>query len=57
MAFAALLKDGQSGTETLRLAECYAELARDALLRYSSYNLNPVALAERLADSFIGGNI
>jgi hypothetical protein len=57
MAFAALLKDGQSGKQTLRLAECYAELARDALLRYSSYNLNPVALAERLADSFIGGNI
>jgi DNA polymerase-3 subunit gamma/tau len=56
-AFAYMLRDGQSGTETLRLAECYADLARDALLRYSSYNLNPVALAERLADSFIGGNI
>jgi DNA polymerase III delta prime subunit len=55
--FADLLRDGQSGTETLRLAESYADLARDALLRYSSYNLNPVALAERLADSFIGGNI
>lgn len=56
-AFANLLRDGQSGKETLRLAESYADLARDALLRYSSYNLNPVALAERLADSFIGGNI
>ncbi|MGD9938408.1 MAG: hypothetical protein AB7T74_01275 [Clostridia bacterium] len=55
--FAELLRDGQSGKETLRLAECYADLARDAQLRYSSYNLNPVALAERLADSFIGGNI
>jgi len=55
--FANLLRDGQSGKETLRLAECYADLARDALLRYSSYNLNPVALAERLADSFIGGNL
>jgi DNA polymerase III delta prime subunit len=57
LAFEAMLKDDQSGKETLRLAECYAELARDALLRYSSYNLNPIALAERLADSFIGGNI
>jgi hypothetical protein len=55
--FAEMLRDGQSGKETLRLAECYADLARDAQLRYSSYNINPVALAERLADSFIGGNI
>jgi hypothetical protein len=52
--FAALLRSRESGTETLRFAERYAELARDALLRYSSYNLNPVALAERLVDSFIG---
>ena len=52
--FSTLLKDVGSGTETLNLAERYAGLARDALLRYSSYNLNPVALAERLADSFIG---
>jgi hypothetical protein len=54
--FSVLLKDTGSGTETLKLAECYAGLARDALLRYSSYNLNPLALVERLADSFIGGN-
>ena len=54
--FTDLLKDAGSGIETLRLAERYAGLARDALLRYSSYNLNPVALSERLADSFIGGN-
>ncbi|MFH2113316.1 MAG: hypothetical protein ABIJ86_02255 [Spirochaetota bacterium] len=55
-AFTTLLRDEQSGKESLKLAERHAELARDALLRYSSYNLNPVALAERLADSFIGGN-
>lgn len=54
--FAALLREPGAGTETLRLAERYAGLARDALLRYSSYNLNPVALAERLADAFIGGS-
>lgn len=52
--FSALLKEAGSGTETLKLAERYAGLSRDALLRYSSYNVNPVALAERLADSFIG---
>lgn len=55
-AFSVLLKAEGSGTETLKLAECYAGLSRDALLRYSLYNLNPVALAERLVDSFIGGN-
>jgi DNA polymerase III delta prime subunit len=52
--FSDLLKDPGSGPETLRLAERYAGLARDALLRYSSYNLNPVALAERFTDSFLG---
>ena len=56
-ALTSLLKDDKSGKETLAIAERYAELARDALLRYSSYNLNPVALAERFSDSFIGGNI
>lgn len=55
-AFAALLKEPGVDKEALRLAERYAKLSRDALIRYSSYNLNPLALAERLADSFIGGD-
>jgi len=50
--FAALLRESGSGIETQRIAELYATLARDALIRYSSYNLQPVALAERLADAF-----
>ena len=44
-----LLREPDAGPETLRAAELFASLSRDALLRYSSYNLNPVALAERLA--------
>jgi hypothetical protein len=34
------------------MAELYATLARDALIRYATYNLQPLSLAERLADSF-----
>lgn len=51
-AFASLLREDGTGIETQRLAERYATLARDALVRYSSYNLQPTALAERLADAF-----
>lgn len=51
-AFTALLREPGTGIETQRMAELYASLARDALIRYSSYNLQPVALAERLADAF-----
>jgi hypothetical protein len=51
-AFATLLRERGTGMETQRLAELYAVLARDALVRFSTYNLQPVALAERLADAF-----
>ena len=51
-AFAALLHDPQAGIETTRIAERYATLARDAMVRYTSYNIQPAALAERLADAF-----
>jgi len=50
--FASLLREPGSGLETQRAAERYAALARDAMTRYSSYNLQPAALAERLADAF-----
>jgi len=39
--------------ETQRVSELYAELSRDALNRYTSYNIQPVALTERLAQAFI----
>lgn len=51
-AFSSLLREQGSGIETQRVVERYASLARDAMLRYSSYNLQPAALAERLADAF-----
>jgi len=51
-AFASLLRVPDAGIETQRVAERYAALARDAMVRYSSYNLQPAALAERLADAF-----
>ena len=51
-AFAALLHDPQSGIETIRIVERYAALARDAMVRYTAYNIQPTALAERLADAF-----
>ncbi len=47
--FAALGRDPEAGRASLRLAERFARLSRDALMRQSSYNLNPVPLAERLA--------
>lgn len=51
-AFSALLHDPQSGIETIRVVERYAALARDAMIRYTAYNIQPTALAERLADAF-----
>lgn len=54
-AFASLLHDPQAGIETTRIAERYAALARDAMIRYTSYNIQPAALAERLADAFAYG--
>ena len=53
--FAAMLRLPGAGLETQRAAELYASLARDAMLRYSSYNLQPAALVERLADAFADG--
>lgn len=53
--FASLLHDPQAGIETTRIAERYAALARDAMIRYTSYNIQPAALAERLADAFAYG--
>jgi len=53
--FAAMLRLPDAGIETQRAAELYASLARDAMLRYSSYNLQPAALVERLADAFADG--
>ncbi|PKL25525.1 MAG: hypothetical protein CVV47_05580 [Spirochaetae bacterium HGW-Spirochaetae-3] len=50
--FSSLLRDSGSGIETQRIAERYSSLARDAMVRYSSYNLQPAALSERLADAF-----
>jgi len=50
--FSSLLRDPGSGMETQRMAERFATLARDAMARYSSYNLQPAALSERLADAF-----
>jgi DNA polymerase-3 subunit gamma/tau len=51
-AFASLLREPGAGIQSQRLAEHYAALARDAMSRYTSYNLQPLSLAERLADAF-----
>lgn len=56
LAFSALLRDGRAGEETLRVVELYAEHARDAMLRFGSYNLNPGALAERLAAAMLAAS-
>ncbi|MBU0934969.1 MAG: hypothetical protein KKI09_16525 [Spirochaetes bacterium] len=50
---AGLLKQPGSGLPTLRLAEYWSVLSRDAQLRYSSYNLNAAALSERMLDSLL----
>jgi len=52
-AFSSLLREPGSSIETQRLAERYAGLARDAMSRFSSYNLQAGSLAERLADAFV----
>lgn len=51
--FAALARHPEAGMEALRAAERFADLSRDALARYSSYNLNPVALGERLTAAML----
>ncbi len=51
-AFASLLREPGAGIDSQRLAERYAALARDAMSRFTSYNLQPASLAERLADAF-----
>jgi len=51
--FIKLLRESNAGMETQRVSELYAELSRDALNRYTSYNIQPVALTERLAQAFI----
>lgn len=53
--FGALLRDPAAGRETVRAAGRWAALSRDALMRHASYNLNPTALAERLAAAMAGG--
>jgi DNA polymerase III subunit gamma/tau len=50
--FTSLLREPGASIESQRLAERYAHLARDALSRFSSYNLQAGQLTERLADSF-----
>lgn len=52
-AFASLGRAPNAGEAELRAGELAAALARDALMRYSSYNLAPVALAERFAADFL----
>lgn len=52
-AFASLCRAPNAGEAELRSGELAAALARDALMRYSSYNLAPVALAERFAADFL----
>lgn len=47
--FLELAKDPSAGIGAIRLAERFARESRDALARYTSYNLSPVSLAERLA--------
>lgn len=52
-AFAGLCRSPNAGEAELRAGELAAALARDALMRYASYNMNPLALAERFAADFI----
>ncbi|HOX91724.1 MAG TPA: DNA polymerase III [Spirochaetales bacterium] len=47
--FAKLVRKPDAQTEAIRTARRFAKLSRDALAKYSSYNLNPLALGERLA--------
>jgi DNA polymerase III subunit gamma/tau len=51
--FASLLRESGAGIETQRLAERYAVLARDAMTRFTTYNLQATSLAERLVDAFV----
>ncbi len=53
IVFSKLLREEGAAIQAQRLSELFAILARDALNRYTSYNLQPAALAERLAQAFI----
>ncbi len=52
-----LIQDDRAGNRTIRFAEKFAGLSRDALLRYNSFNINPVALSERLLESMLETNL
>jgi DNA polymerase-3 subunit gamma/tau len=51
--FSNVLKDNQAGMESLRIAEHFAALSRDAIMRHTSYNLNPVALVEGITTAML----
>jgi hypothetical protein len=51
-----MLRDSEASVSTIRLAEKFAALSRDALMRYTSFNANPVALAERLLQAMLDPN-
>ena len=51
--FARLLREADSAEPSMRAAERWAELSRDAIQRHTFFNLNPVAVAERLAAAMI----
>jgi len=53
IVFSRLLREEGAGIQTQRLSELFAKLARDALNRYTSFNLLPTALTERLAQAFV----
>lgn len=51
--FAGLTRSNGAGPETDRLASRFAALARDAIQKNDSFNMQAGALVERLADAFI----
>ncbi len=52
-AISDLLRESGANNQSLRLAENFAAHSRDALLRYNSFNINPVALSERLLENML----
>jgi len=50
---AGLIREPGAGNQTIRLAERFASLSRDALMRYTSFNISPAALSERLLESML----
>lgn len=51
--FIAGLREDDAALLNTRLANSYTRLANEALFHYRSFNLNPLALGERLVSSFI----